>query len=120
MHYWNGKKPDSAILLNCDHDGCSLGYGQMKEAFIALIKDDFFQPCISEDDFRSSDDGSIIGYNLYVFDIRYQKMFEIAQPIKVEFKCLENVPAGIYGYALVLTNKLVSKNSDGQRHFELI
>ena len=28
------------------------------------------------------------------------------------------VPAGIYGYALVLTNKLISISSDGQRMFD--
>ena len=51
---------------------------------------------------------------------KYQKILKNAQPIKVDFKFSENVPAGIYGYALVLTNKLVSKSSDGQRHFDLI
>ena len=61
----------------------------------------------------------IFGYNLYVFDIRYQKNIESAQPIKVEFKFSEDAPAGIYGYALVLTNKLISKSSVGQRHFGL-
>ena len=60
-----------------------------------------------------SNEGDNIGYNLYVFDIRYQKKFESAQPMKVEFMFSENVPAGIYGYALVLTNILVSISSDG-------
>ena len=41
---------------------------------------------MSDHDFRSSNDGNDFAYNLYVFDIRYQKKFEIAQPIKVEFK----------------------------------
>ena len=52
--------------------------------------------------------------------MRYQKTLESAQPIKVEFKFSETVPAELYGYALVLTNKLVSKSSDGRRHFDLI
>ena len=30
----------------------------------------------------------------------------------------ENILAGIHGYALVLTNKLVRVTSDGQRHFD--
>ncbi len=64
---------------------------------------------ISEDDFRSSNEGNNIGYNIYAFDIRYQKNFENAQPVKVEFKFSENIPVGIYGYALVLTNKAVYK-----------
>ena len=112
--------PDSGILLNYDDDDYSQGYGQIKEAFKALTKDDILQPYITEDDFRSSNEGNNIGYNIYAFDIRYQKNFENAQPIKIEFKFSENNNAGIYGYALVLTNKLISITSDGQRMFDLI
>ena len=112
--------PDSAILLNYDNDDYSQGYGLIKEAFKALTEDDILQPYITEDDFRSSNEGNNIGYNIYAFDIRYQKNFENAQPVKVEFKFSENIPAGIYGYALVLTNKLISISSDGQRMFDLI
>ena len=112
--------PDSAILLNYDDDDYSQGYGQIKEAFRALTKDDILKPYISEDDFRSSNEGNNIGYNIYAFDIRYQKNFENAQPVKVEFKFSENIAAGIYGYALVLTNRLVSLTSDGQRMFDLV
>ena len=112
--------PDSAILLNYNDDDYSQGYGQIKEAFKALTKDDILQPYISEDDFRSSNEGNNIGYNIYAFDIRYQKNFENAQPVKVEFKFSENIPAGIYGYALVLTNKLISISSVGQRMFDLV
>ena len=97
--------PDSGILLNCDDDDYNQGYGQIKEAFRALTKHDILQPYISEDDFRSSNNNNDFGYNWYVFDIRYQKKFENLQPIKVEFKFDRVVPAGIYGYALVLTNK---------------
>ena len=112
--------PDSAILLNYDDDDYSQGYGLIKEAFKALTKDDILLPYITEDDFRSSDNGNDIGYNIYAFDIRYQKNFENAQPVKVEFKFSENINAGIYGYALVLTNRLVSITSDGQRMFDLV
>ena len=111
--------PDSAILLNYDEDYYSQGYGQIKEAFKALTKDDILQPYITEDDFRSSNEVNNIGYNIYAFDIRYQKNFENSQPVKVEFKFSENIAAGIYGYALVLTNRLVSITSDGQRMFDL-
>ena len=52
--------------------------------------------------------------------MRYQKNLESAQPFKVEFYFSENVPAGIYGYALVIMNKTVSLSSDGQRHFDSI
>ena len=114
------KYPDSGILLNYDGDDYNQGYGQIKEAFRALTKDDILQPYISDRDFRSSNNNNDIGYNLYVFDIRYQKDFENAHPIQVEFKFDQSIPAGIYGYALVLTNKKISISSDGQRHFDLI
>ena len=108
------KYPDSGILLNYNDDDYSQGYGPIKEAFRALTKDNLLQQYISEHDFRSSNDGNNIGYN-----IRYQKNFECSQPIKVEFKFDGVVPAGIYGYALVLTNRLISISSDGQRRFDL-
>ena len=111
--------PDTAILLNYDDDDYSQGYGQIKEAFRALTKDDILQQYISEDDFRSSNEGNNIGYKIYAFDIRYQKNFENVQPVKLEFKYSENILAGIYGYALVLTNRLISIGSDGKRTFEL-
>ena len=115
------KYPDAGILLNYDDDDYSQGYHQINEAFRALTKDDILQPYISEADFRRSNTAANdIGYNLYVFDIRYQKNFTNSQPIKVEFKFDGVVPNDINGYALVLTNKLVSVSSDGQRHFDLI
>ena len=111
--------PDSAILLNYEDDDYSQGYGQTKEAFKALTKDNILQPYISDHDFKSFNDGNDIGYNIYAFDIRFQKNFENSQPIKIEFKFSENIPAGIYGYSLVFTNKLISISSDGQRMFDL-
>ena len=116
----NEKYPDSAILLNYIDDLHSQVYGLIKEAFRALTKDDILKPYISDQDFTSSNNGDDIVYNLYVFDIRYQKNFESAQPIKVEFKFIGVIPAGMYGYVLVLTNKVVSINSDGQRHFDSV
>ena len=113
------KYPDSGILLNYNNDEYSQGYGQIKEAFKALTKDNFLQKYISQHDFRSSNDDNDIGYNIYAFDTRYQKNFESSQPIKVEFKFDGVVPAGIFGYALILTNKLISISSDGQRKFDL-
>ena len=89
--------PDSGILLNYDDDDYSQGYGQIKEAFKALTKDDILLPYIRADDFRSSNEANNIGYNIYAFDIRYQKNFENAQPVKIEFKFSENIAAGIYG-----------------------
>ena len=115
------KYPDASILLNYDDDDYSQGYHQIKQAFKALTKDDILTPYISEEDFRTSNAAANdVGYNLYVFDIRYQKDFANSQPIKVELKFDGVVPNDINGYALVLTNKLNSISSDGQRHFDLI
>ena len=115
------KYPNAGILLNYDDGDYSQGYHRIKEAFRALTKDDILQLYISEADFRRSNAvANDIGYNLYVFDIRYQKNFTNSQPIKVEFKFDGVVPNDINGYALVLTNKLVSISSDGQRHFDLM
>ena len=55
------KYPDSAILLNYNDDDYSQIYGQKKEVFKALTKDDIIQPYISEHDVRSSNDGNIFG-----------------------------------------------------------
>ena len=90
------KYPDSAISINYNYDDYSQGYGQIKEAFKALTKDDILKPYISENDFRSTNNGDDIGYNLYVFDRRYKKNLGSAQPIKVDFKSSENVLAGTY------------------------
>ena len=113
------KYHDSGNLINYNDDDYSQGYGQIKEAFKALTKDNILRPYITENDFRLSNDGDNIGYNIYAFDIRYQKNFKSSQPIKVEFIFDTVVPAGTYGYALVLTNKLISMSSDGQRMFDL-
>ena len=109
------KHPDSAILLNYVDDDYSQGYGQIKEAFKALTKDNISQPYTSEDDFRSDNNGNNIGYKIHVFDIRYQKNYQSGQSVKFEFILDKIVLAGVYGYALVLRNRLVSISSDGQR-----
>ena len=115
------KYPDAGILLNYDDDDYSQGYSQIKEAFRALTIDDILQPYISDDDFRSSkvrvDD---VGYNFYVFDIKYQQNFIASQPIKVEFKSDGVVPNYKNGDAIVLTNKFISISRDGNRHYNLL
>ena len=88
------KYPDGAILLNYDDDDFSQGYGQIKEAFKALTKDNILQPYISEEDFRSDINGNIIGYNIHVFDLRGQKTYQSRQSVKIEFKLDKIVPQG--------------------------
>ena len=61
------------MLLNYDDDDYIQVYSQIKEAFRALTRDDSRKPYISEHDFRSSNNINGIGYNFYVFDLRYQK-----------------------------------------------
>ena len=81
------KYPDAGILLNYDDDDYSQGYSQIKEAFRALTKDNILQPYISDDDFRSSHVSlDNVGYNFYVFDIRYQKNFTNSQQSEIEYK----------------------------------
>ena len=70
------KYPDGGIILNYNDEDYSQGYGQIKEAFKALTKDDILQPYISDDNFGTSN-ADDVGYNLYVFDIRYQKNYKI-------------------------------------------
>ena len=90
------KYSNAGILLNYDEDDDRQGYHQIKEAFKALTKDDILQPYISEADFRNSNAAvNDVGYNLYVFDIRYLRIFTNSQPIKVEFKFDGVVPDDI-------------------------
>ena len=120
------KYPEAAILIDYDDEVFSQGYGQIKEALKALTKYDIRKLYISDQRSRSTNvnvDGEAIndfGFIFFVFDMRYQKNLEAAQPYKVEFKFSKDVPVGIYGYALVLTNKLVSISSDGQKPFDSI
>ena len=62
----------------------------------------------------------VVGYIIYVLDIRYQQIFTASQPLKVQYKFDGVVSNGIKGYAFVLTNKLVAVSSDGQRYFDLL
>ena len=74
---------DAGIFLNYDDDDYSQGYSQIKEAFRALTKDDILQPYISDDNFRTSKvRADIVGYKLYVFDIRCQKSLQIPNQLR--------------------------------------
>ena len=120
------KCPDSGIFLNYDDDNFFQSYSQTKEIFKALTENDLLQPYIADHDSSSTninsagEDDVSVEFNLYVFDKRYQKYLESVQPIKVEFKFSESNLVEIYGFALVLTNKLLNIWSDGQRRFELM
>ena len=112
---------DAGILLNYDDNDYSQRYRQIKEAFRALWKDDILQPYISNDNYRSSNvRAHDVGYNLYVFGMKYQQKIPASQSIEVECELDGVVPNVVNGYALVLTTKLFSVSSDGQRHCDLI
>ena len=59
----------------------------------------------------------VIIYTFLIYDIR--KKIKSAQKFNGEIKFSENDPVGVYGHALVLTNKLIIISSDGQRLFVL-
>ena len=69
------KYPDSAILLKCNDDDYSQGYGLIRQAFKDLTKDDIIEPYSSDNDFRSSNDGNNSGYTLYVFGYKISEKF---------------------------------------------
>ena len=86
------KQADDGILLDYDDgDDYSQGYGQINEVFRDLTEDDIPKPYIPPDKFRSSkvslDD---VGYNLYVFDMRYQQSFIASQPFEVECNLMKS------------------------------
>ena len=90
------------------------------EAFRALAKGGLLWPCLYDHGFRSANvRADDVDYNLFVFDVRYQRIFTGSQPIKVEINFDVVVPYDVNGNALVLTNKLVSVRSGGQRRFDL-
>ena len=112
------KYPDASIIRNYKDVDFFQGYYQIEEA---STRDDILQPFISDRDFRSSNiRADDVGCNLSVFDIRCQQNLKASQPIKVDFKVDGLIPNDINGYALVLTNELISVRSDEQRYFELI
>ena len=56
-----------------------------------------------------------------MFDLSKQKDNIASQPIRLEFKFSAAFDVAEYiAYALVLTPKLISISSDGQRHFDLL
>ena len=56
-----------------------------------------------------------------MFDLSKQKDDIASQPIRLEFKFNAVIDVADYiAYALVLTPKLISIKSDGQRHFDFL
>ena len=81
-----------------------------------MAKDNILQPNITQKDFITSNEyaNDNPGYTIYVFDIRNHQNYSSAQLMKVRFDFKPAVPAAtnLIGYALLLTNKLMSVSSD--------
>ena len=118
------KLPDAGINCNYAIDKSSQAYGEIVSCFGNLAEDITLQPYITQKDFLASNnypDGNP-GYKFNVFLILHHEDYSSAQPTKVRFDVRAAVPAAanLIGYALLLTNKLVSVSSDGQNRFTLI
>ena len=75
---------------------------------------DLLNPFIDLHKFRTN-------FNVYVFDLSKQKDNIASQPIRLEIKFIAAIVVADYkAYALVLTPKLISISSDGQRHFDFL
>ena len=70
------------------------------------------KPYINHRTFKSS-------YRIYVFDTRYQRDHIGPQPIKLNFEFSAAV-ADVICHALVLTRKVISVNSDGNKMVDII
>ena len=81
-------------------------FNKLKKRIGVKQKYDFLQPYMSDCDFNwfnvdaAGDATNGVDCNFYVFVIRYRKIFRTAQPIKVQLKFCEDVPAGVVGCAL--------------------
>ena len=106
--------PENGIMCDYSRYNYSDAYFEIENFFRMYTQTDFLKPIIDYNNFRNN-------FNFYVFDLNHQKEKIAAQPIRIEFKFSADVIAQNYvAFALVLSNRLVSISSDGQRHFDLI
>ena len=92
----------------------------LTKVFGALTEKDVLEPDTSGQDFRFLITSfNEIGHHIYVFDRRHQSTLTVGQPNKLDFQFDGVLPNHINGYALVLTNILVSVSCDEQNHFGL-
>ena len=57
---------------------------------------------------------------MYVFDLRYESDYSSPQPLNIQFRFPKVFPKStVTGYALVLTKRKLSIDTDGQRQFNL-
>ena len=108
------KYPDDGIECDYDRDKYDQAYSEIENFYLLKSETNLLNPFIDLHKFRTN-------YNFYVFDLSKQKDPIGSQPIRLEFKFSAAIDVADYiAYALVLTPKLISISSDGQRHFDLL
>ena len=108
------KYPVDGIECDYDRDNYVQAYQEIENFYRQHSQTNLLNPFIDLNKFRTN-------YNFYVFDLSKQKDHIASQPIRLEFKFSAAIDVADYtAYALVLTPKLISISSDGQRHFDLI
>ena len=108
------KYPDDGIECDYDRDKYDQAYSEIENFYLLKSETNLLNPFIDLHKFRTN-------YNFYVFDLSKQKDPIGSQPIRLEFKFNAAINVADYiAYALVLTPKLISMSSDGQRHFDLL
>ena len=108
------KYPDDGIECDYDRDKYDQAYSEIENFYLLKSETNLLNPFIDLHNFRTN-------YNFYVFDLSKQKDPIGSQPIRLEFKFYAAIDVADYiAYALVLTPKLISISSDGQRHFDLL
>ena len=114
----------AGIICNFAMAEYSQTYGEIVSCFRHSAKNIILQLYITQKAFLTSNNypGGNPGYNVYVSDNHHHQDFSSAQNIRVRFDFRPVVPAAtnLTGYAVLLTNKLVSVSSDGQKQFNLV
>ena len=108
------KYPDDRIECDYDRDKYDQAFCEIENFYHLNSETNLLNPFIDLHKFRTN-------YNFYVFDLSKQRDIIASQPIRLEFQFNAAIDVADYiAYALVLTPKLISISSDGQRHFDLI
>ena len=108
------KYPDDEIECDYDRDNNDKAYSEIEIFYQLKSETNLLNPFIDLHKFRRR-------YYFYVFDLSKQIDHIASQLIRLEFKFSAAFGVADYiAYALVLTPKLISISSDGQRHFDLL
>ena len=108
------KYPDDGIECDYDRDKYDQAYSEIENFYHLNSETNLLNPFIDLHKFRTN-------YPLFVFDLSIQKDIIASQPIRLEFKFNAAIDVADYiAYALVLTPKLISISSDGQKLFDLM